>query len=265
MSPHIDILDESDSLRKPFFGSAVLHAAVFATVLLSSIAGAGRRDTWGDPNSLGGGSVAINAVSRIPLPSRSGVVNPVANDTDSRIPQAPAVKEAKPERRPVEEDLDAIPIRGRRSPRRMSDIIGSRQRYRRPENGSNQLYSSSGQGLVSPMYGQTGSGGGVGVGQGSPFGNRYGYYVDILRQRVAQKWRTSDVDPRMKTAPPVIISFSILRDGSVRDVRILQRSGNGVLDYSAQRAILEASPFPPLPSGFERNDANIEFWFQLSR
>ena len=95
MAPHIDILDESDSLRKPLVGSAALHAAVFATVLLSTIAGGARRETWGDPNSLGGGSVAINAVSQIPLPARGGVVNPVANDTDSRIPQAPAVRETR--------------------------------------------------------------------------------------------------------------------------------------------------------------------------
>lgn len=267
MAPHIDILDEPESLRTPLIGSAMLHTAVFATILLATMSGGGRRDTWGDPNSLGGGSVAINPVSgRIPLPSRSGVVNPVANDTESRVPQPPPVKEAKAERRAPEEDPDAIAIKGRRSSRRMSDIIGSRQRFRRPENGSNnQLYSSTGQALVSPMIGQTGSGGGVGVGQGSPFGNRYGFYVDLLRQRVAQKWRTGDVDPRLKTAPPVIISFNILRNGSVRNLRILQRSGNSVLDYSAQRAILEAGPFPALPSDWGHDDAQIEFWFQLTR
>jgi len=264
MAPHVDILDESESMRRPLLESAALHAGVFTLVLLTAVTGAGRRATWGDPNSLGGGSVTINAVSQIPLPSRGGVVNPVANDTESQIPQPPAPKPAKAARRTVE-DADAVPLKGRRAARRMSDIIGSQQRYRRPESGSNQLYSSTGQGLVSPMFGQTGSGGGVGIGAGSPFGNRYGYYVELLKQRVAQKWRTSEVDPRLKTAPPVIITFTILRDGSVRDVRIVQRSGNGVLDYSAQRAILEASPFPPLPAGYERDEASVEFWFQLSR
>ena len=128
----------------------------------------------------------------------------------------------------------------------------------------NQLYSHAGQALVTPMIGQTGSGG-VGIGTGSPFGNRFGYYVDLLKQQVARNWRTGDVDPRIKSAPPVIVTFTILRDGSVRDVRVAQRSGNTVLDYSAQRAILDASPFPPLPTGYERNDATIEFWFELRR
>jgi periplasmic protein TonB len=112
--------------------------------------------------------------------------------------------------------------------------------------------------------GQLGSGG-VGVGQGSPFGNRFGNYVMILRQRVAEKWHTADVDPRIHTLPPAIVTFDLLRDGSVRNVRLAQGSGNPAVDYSAQRAIYDASPFPPLPATYERNDATIEFWFELRR
>jgi len=82
---------------------------------------------------------------------------------------------------------------------------------------------------------------------------------------VAEKWHTGDVDPRIKTAPPVIVTFDLQRDGSVRNVRVAQSSGNSVLDYSAQRAIYDASPLPALPSGYERNDATIEFWFELRR
>ena len=114
------------------------------------------------------------------------------------------------------------------------------------------------------MIGQIGSGG-VGVGLGSPFGNRFGNYVTILRQRVAEKWHTGDVDPRIQSAPRVIVTFDLMRDGSVRNVRIAQSSGNTALDYSAQRAIYDASPFPPLPPAYERNDAVIEFWFELRR
>ena len=44
-----------------------------------------------------------------------------------------------------------------------------------------------------------------------------------------------------------------------------QRSGILTLDNSAQRAILNAAPFPPLPAGFDRDAAQIEFRFQLKR
>jgi TonB family protein len=103
------------------------------------------------------------------------------------------------------------------------------------------------------------------VGHGSPLGDRFGYYVDILKQKVAQKWRTGDVDPRIRSAPPAIVTFTIRRDGSISGVRIEQTSGNFALDASAQRAIADASPFPPLPAAFEKNDVSIEFWFQLQR
>jgi protein TonB len=112
--------------------------------------------------------------------------------------------------------------------------------------------------------GQTGSGG-VGIGQGGAFGNRFGYYRDLLEQSVARRWRTAGVDPRLQTAPPVIVTFVIGRNGSTSDVRVVQSSGNRALDDSALRAIYEAGPFPPLPAQYERDDARIEFWFQLRR
>jgi TonB family protein len=56
-----------------------------------------------------------------------------------------------------------------------------------------------------------------------------------------------------------------MRDGSVKNFRILQRSGNSELDYSVQRAILEASPFPPIPLGYDKDSAHVEFWFELKR
>ena len=59
--------------------------------------------------------------------------------------------------------------------------------------------------------------------------------------------------------------FVIQRDGSVRDIRLAKASGVSALDFSAQRAIQEASPFPKLPDQFDKDSAAIEFWFELKR
>lgn len=261
--PHVDILERPEPLRIPLVGSVLLHAAVFGSLLVSAVVTRGSRVMWGDANSGAPGSIAINVVNKIPLPSRSGVVNPLANDTESAVPTPPPA--AKPQRRAPAEDLDAIPIKSRAHPRPAEVARSAANNWRaKQQERPNQLYSASGQALVSPMVGQTGSGG-VGVGTGSPFGNRFGNYVTILRQRVAEKWHTGDVDARIRTAPPAIVTFDLQRDGSVRNVRVAQSSGNSVLDYSAQRSIYDASPFPPLPPGYERNDATIEFWFELRR
>jgi hypothetical protein len=87
--PHADILDRADSLNKPLLGSVALHAAVFGTLVLWGVVLSGPHDTWGEASSGGPGSIAINVVNKIPLPSRSGIVNPLANDTESAVPTPP--------------------------------------------------------------------------------------------------------------------------------------------------------------------------------
>ena len=106
--------------------------------------------------------------------------------------------------------------------------------------------------------------GGIGVGPNSVLGGRYGAYADLVIQRVSEKWQTAGL-AGLHTAPMVVVTFDILRDGSVRNVQIAQRSGNNTLDYSAQRAVMDAAPFPQLPPGYERNEANVELRFQLQR
>jgi periplasmic protein TonB len=261
--PHADILDQADSLNKPLLGSVALHAAIFGTLLLWGVVLSGPRESWGDANSGGPGSISINVVNKIPLPTRSGLVNPLANPTESAVPTPPPA--AKPKTQAPPEEPDAIPIKSRTKPK-PSEVARSAQNNWRAKqlDRPNQLYSAAGQALVSPLMGQLGSGG-VGVGQGSPFGNRFGNYVMILRQKVAEKWHANDVDPRIHTLPPAIVTFDLLRDGSVRNVHVAQTSGNPALDYSAQRAIYDASPFPGLPAAYERDAATIEFWFELRR
>ena len=73
------------------------------------------------------------------------------------------------------------------------------------------------------------------------------------------------MDARIQTGPTVIATFELMRDGSVRNVQILQTSNIPALDFSVKRAILDASPFPPIPAGFERDSAKVEFSFELKR
>jgi TonB family protein len=262
MQAHVDILEQRDSLKRPLAASAVAHGLLFTAMALYTNIGMHARVQWGTPTSLGGGSVGISAVKQLPLPARSGTVNPLANDTESRVPAPPKPEPAK---RPPREDPDAIALRGRtRAEPRPRYGQQARTARTSPER-TNQLYSSSGQALSSNMYGNASGTGGVGVGAGSAFGYRYGWYRDLLERRVAEKWRTDEIDPRVQSAPPAIVTFVIQRNGAVRDVRILQTSGNYALDQSARRAIFESAPFPALPPDYERNEAQIEFWFQLKR
>jgi TonB family protein len=261
--PYADTFDESEPLGKPFLASLVLHAGVVSLLAVGTFIGTHTPEQWGDKESAGGSTV-VNPVARIPMMARSGIVNPVANDTESQVPQAPpqpkpVVKEKAPE-------PDAIPIKSRTAPKRkLSPVTASNERYRPyTETRPNQIYSTAGTAMVSPMIGQQGSGG-VGLGKGMPLGDRFGAYAALLQQRIAQAWKTQDVDPRLRTAPPVIMNFTILRDGTIKDIRVKTSSGNTVLDRSAERALYEVAKVEPLPAGYDRDKAEIEFWFELKR
>jgi len=258
MNPPTDILDEQESLRVPFLESVLLHAALAALFIISSITFQRSHESWGSTSTSAGSAVAVNAVKSIPLPARSGLVNPVANDTESQVPQPPKPEPKKQVKAPPEK---AIPLKSRfakEQPR--PEAV---QRYRPQPPPPNQTFSSQGQAAVSPMFEKPGSGA-VGLGSNSVFGNRFGAYADLVAQRVTEKWQTGGL-AGLRSAPMVVITFDILRDGTVRNAQIAQRSGNSTLDYSALRAVMDAGPFPPLPAGYDRSEASVELQFKLQR
>ncbi len=257
MQQHVDILDEQDSLRGPFVQSVLLHAAMAGALVLSSIQFQHSRQVWGSANTSAGNAVAINAVKSIPLPSRVGEINPVANDTETQVPQ-PAKPE--PKKQVKVPDENAIPLKSRlakKQPRQEAV-----QHYRPKFIPENQLLSHVGQAAVSPMFQKPG-GGAVGVGPNSTFGNQFGAYADLVVQRVTDKWQTTGLAGLH--LPMAVVTFDITRDGTVKNAQIAQRSGNSTLDYSALRAIMDAGPFPPLPANYSGSSTSVELRFQLQR
>jgi TonB family protein len=257
MPQHADILEQQESLGGPFVQSIVLHAAVAGALILSSISFQHSRQVWGSANTAAGTAVAINSVKTIPLPSRAGKINPVANDTESQVPQAPKPEPKKQAKLP---DEDAIPLKSRLAKKQPRPEAP--QRYRPEPAPQNQVFSREAPAAVSPMFEKPGSGG-VGVGPNSAFGNQFGAYADLVVQRVTQKWQTTGLAGM--NLPMAVITFDIMRDGSVRNPQIAQRSGNSTLDYSALRAVTDAGPFPPLPPNYSGSSTNVELRFQLQR
>ncbi len=99
------------------------------------------------------------------------------------------------------------------------------------------------------MFEKPGSGG-VGVGPNSAFGNQFGAYADLVVQRVTEKWDTSGLAGLH--LPMAVITFDILRDGSVKNPQIAQRSGNSTLDFSALRAVTDAGALSSAPAQLQR-------------
>ena len=254
---------QAENLGPPFARSLVLHGALFGALIGWQLWTNYAREKWGDPNANPGGSVTITPTATIPIQQRPAPPNPVANDTESVLP-TPAEVKPVPQEKKVVDDRDAIAIKKQKQIKKQTDIAAQKQKFRPWEPPDNQLTSNAAPRTSSPMLAVKGSGG-VGTGQGSSLGTRFGWYEALIRQRISEKWNTQDVDSGIRTLPVSIVTFTIRRDGSVGNVRVAKSSGNYAMDTSAQRAIYEAAPLPPLPPEFERNSAAIEFWFELKR
>jgi len=137
----------------------------------------------------------------------------------------------------------------------------AQQKFRADPLRENQLTSSQAPATRSPMFQK--QGGAVGLGQNNTLGSRFGAYADLIAQRVTEKWQNSAMAGQ--TVPMTVITFDIQRDGSIRNAKVAQSSGNSTMDFSALRAVMDASPFPPLPAGYERNQASVELQFQLKQ
>jgi protein TonB len=170
---------------------------------------------------------------------------------------------AKPQPKPSHAEADAIALKGStRKEKKHKEVAAAPNKWRAEQRDlPNQLYSDVGQQLSSPMYERHG-GGGIGVGNDSPFGTQFGWYAKLLCDRVGENWRTNGLDSRLSYA--AVVTFVIQRDGSIRgQPRLVERSGNEALDISAQRAILDSAPFPALPPLFTKNEAEVQMRFSL--
>jgi len=82
-------------------------------------------------------------------------------------------------------------------------------------------------------------------------------------QRITNKWQTTGLAGLH--LPVAVITFDISRDGSVKNAKVAQSSGNSTLDLSAIRAVTDAGPFPPLPPNYSGSQADVELRFQLQQ
>ena len=258
MRQHADILDESESLRNPFFVSLGFHVAVLGLGVALHLYTSVHKFVIGTPNPGYGTSVAITPVSTIPLPPRHGPINPVANDTKSQIQQREAPK-VEPRHKEPPPKKNAVSLKGREERPVKHDYL--LQKYRSRPLRQSQVTSDQAPAAVSEMYQKPGSTAGVGINPNSVIGTRFGGYAQALMEAVARHWNTGGL--MGLRAPMAIVNVDILRNGAIRNARIVQTSGNSTLDYSALRAVNEASPFPPLPVEYNGGYLNVDFQFQL--
>ena len=117
-----------------------------------------------------------------------------------------------------------------------------------PPNAFEADSARSSQGPSAPGSGAGGAGAPgttLSLGAGQPGAD---FYSATVRAAIEPRWRKPVLD--QGGASEVTVSFEILRDGTVQNVRVIRPSGIPSLDRSAMGAVIDASPLPPFPAGW---------------
>lgn len=83
-------------------------------------------------------------------------------------------------------------------------------------------------------------------------------YVTLVQRRMKQNWHP----PKEKQSNSVVVRFQILRDGSVKNEKVV-KSHDATLDQVALNTIRKCAPFLKLPDGSEKC-IDIEFTFKYN-
>ncbi len=257
----------SPSLRAPVAMSVIFHALLFGALVASTIFSK-RGDVWGGPGG-GEGAVKVGLVGSVPgiaLPKPEIVTPNTVVDPSKGLSREEPKPIPPPKPEPNVKDLPEFEKKPPRVPSRPSKVLEDKTLP-----APNQIPYGGG-GTPAMPYTQFTMAGGVqgglgisGASGGGDFGSRYSWYVEAVRNRISSNWLQSTVDTNVRAAPRAVVTFQILRDGSVSIIQITQSSGNVSVDNSARRAILGSSPLPALPSDYRGSNVNVEFWFDFHR
>lgn len=252
----------AEKIGGPLAWSVAFHALLFGTLAVSTFY-SHRGESWG---GAGGGSIQVGLVGSvpgIPLP------RPDAVTTNRVVDETKGLYKAEPVKPETPTDAVALPKFAKDKPpkylTRPSKLLENPAQP--PPNAvpygqggtPSMPYSSftMGAGTQAGM-GVTGAGGGN-------FGAKFPWYVEAVQRRVSSNWLQSTINPTVRWAPRLVVSFQILRDGTIGNIQVLQSSGDASVDTSAVRAVGNSSPVDKLPPGYAGSYVNVEFWFDYHK
>jgi TonB family protein len=94
---------------------------------------------------------------------------------------------------------------------------------------------------------------------------RFAYYLAAVRNKIGSRWvPPQGVDARGRPVKTVVY-FRVHRDGKISEVSVESSSGYAFFDQTAMRALLSATPLPPLPAGFPDNYLGVHFGFEFQQ
>jgi periplasmic protein TonB len=253
------------SLKRFLVYSAVLHVGLALAILLSLFL---QRpgDAWG---GVGGGS---DSATKVSLVTSAGIPMPTPTTPTLSDTVDPTKGLNKEEPKPPEPKTDAtkIPKFEKEKPLPISKPSKVIENKVKPPDNATNYGKGGGQLNVPTGYSQTPGAASAGLavqGQGgSDFAARYAWYVEAVKRLISQNWQQNTIDASVRSARQAraTVNFTIMRDGTVRNIRMDKSSGNASFDTSAQRALLSIDKFQSLPPGYSGQYVEVTFDFDLA-
>jgi periplasmic protein TonB len=252
-----DLLDRADGIGSPFAKSTVMHVLVFGLLIgYGYVHNLLHGSEWG-ANSFQQGAIQATLVSTaaLPLPQdHPPTDNVLATETPS---VAPALEEQKVEPLPLPE---AIPIPEKQAAKKQEtkpkpEAPPQRQPPPKPQNKAN--YGEAAPANVPRSTASNSSSNSPVAQTGGDFGTRFGWYVDVIKRKVAQDWYLQEVEPSTPAGATVFVQFTVGRDGSPGSVSLATPSSSPSLNSSCLHAVQRVDTFGPLPSGYNESSLNV--------
>jgi protein TonB len=256
-SVHRDQIDHPDGIGSPFAKSTLLHALLFGSLIgYGYLHNLFHGSEWG-ANSFQQGAIQATLVSTaaLPLPQdHPPTDNVLATETPS---VAPAVEEQKTEPLPLPE---AIPIPEKQTPvkpqaKPTPKTPPQHEPPPKPQHKAN--YGEAAPANVARATTPTSNANSPQAVTGGDFGSRFGWYVDVIKRKVAQDWYLQEVDPSTPAGATVYVQFSVGRDGSPGTVSLATPSSSASLNSSCLHAVQRVDTFGPLPPGYNESTLNV--------
>jgi TonB family protein len=246
------------ALKRFLVYSLSLHGVLALALAISAFVKWHNGEQWSGTGSIGNAqNVTLVSNSGIALPqpkepTESKTVDPTMSINKEDLIKPP---EPKTDATPIQKFKIEKPLPPSKKSKTMDDktppppnaIPGQSSGPPKIQSGMGEAPGSSASGVN--LNGQA----------GGQFSSRYPWYIAAAKRRVAPNWDSLSIDAAVRNSQTLhcVISFTILRDGTVKNPRVTQSSGNLSWDNSGLRAIMASSPFAPLPSDWPGQDVSV--------
>lgn len=90
----------------------------------------------------------------------------------------------------------------------------------------------------------------------------YPWYITQVRNAMWIEWEKRRPAGNVLSA---LVSFSIVRDGKIKNVEVQRSSGDDTFDFAATSAVINAGPFAPLPMYYEKDELTVAVEFKQEK